>query len=179
MDRLTAARQTPRAALLIESDLHAVLDQQIRSLVTPLNATCSEGRTSVLVDGTRCCDFDTPSKLCSKCGHVIASNLCSPGGKDEAMLFVSLLKLKEGTTRQVSTLRRLEWDYPEGVQPIAEYWLQASKPQVIVVTESDSVTPMMSMMSDWDDLYEIAVFPAITAEEGLQLARQMFEQVPA
>ena len=45
----------------------------------------------------------------------------------------------------------------------AEYWLQASDPAVVAIFEADSVAPI------------ITVVPAVTAEEGLQLAQQMMQ----
>ena len=87
------------------------------------------------------------------------------------MLFVSLLKTRAGTTKE-RIARRLEWQYPEGARPVAEYWLQTPDPTVVAVTESDSVGPIMAVVADWDDVFDITVIPAVTAEERMAIARQ-------
>lgn len=89
------------------------------------------------------------------------------------MLFVILCDMKEGTTRDVATTRRLEFQFPEGIKIVGEYWLEATKPQVVLIAEADSVAPMMAATRAWDDLYEFKVYPAVTAKEGLEIAKQM------
>ena len=90
------------------------------------------------------------------------------------MLFVSLCKARAGTPKE-NIARRAQWQYPEGTQPVAEYWLQTTDPTVIVISEADSIAPMMSAVADWDDVFEFTVVPAIAAEEGLELAKQMMQ----
>ena len=46
---------------------------------------------------------------------------------------------------------------------------------VIGIFETDSVAPIMAMLAEWGDVFDISVVPAITAEEGLQLAQQMMQ----
>jgi hypothetical protein len=90
------------------------------------------------------------------------------------MLFVSLLRTSAGTPQETAA-RRLKWQYPEGVRVVAEYWLQTSDPAVIAVLEADSVAPIMAINVEWGDIFDITVVPAITAEEGLALLRQMMQ----
>jgi hypothetical protein len=87
------------------------------------------------------------------------------------MLFVTLLKTRAGTSKE-RIARRLEWQYPAGMQLVAEYWLQTPDPNVIVVAEADSIASMMAATSAWDDVHDITVIPAVTAEEGMAIARQ-------
>lgn len=87
------------------------------------------------------------------------------------MLFVTLMKRKVPVPE--TTARRLEWKYPEEIRVIAEYWLQTPDPSVIVIAEVDSIAPMMAALSPWSDAFDSTVVPAVTAEEGLQLARRM------
>jgi len=91
------------------------------------------------------------------------------------MLFVSLLKVKSGTMKE-RIPRRVGWQYPDGMRMVAEYWLQTSDPAVITVAEADSVAPIMAAVAQWDDVFDITVVPAVTAEEGLQLAQQMMQE---
>ena len=88
------------------------------------------------------------------------------------MLFVSLLRTSAGTPQETAA-RRLKWQYPEGVRVVAEYWLQASDPAVIAVFEADSIAPILAINVEWGDVFDITVVPAITAEDGLQLLKQM------
>lgn len=90
------------------------------------------------------------------------------------MLFAALLKVRAGTAME-RTARRLEWQYPEGMRPVAEYWLQTTDPAGIVIVEADNIAPIMAAVAAWDDVFDITVVPAITAQEGLELARQMMQ----
>ena len=92
------------------------------------------------------------------------------------MLFVALCRLRPGTDPKEPMERRLEWQHPEGSEVVAEYWLQTSDPEVILVVQTDSVASIMGMIAAWGDLYEITVAPAVAAEEGLQIVKQMMEQ---
>ena len=89
------------------------------------------------------------------------------------MLFVALLSYKPTTTPAQTLPRRIEWKPPEGIKPIAEYWLQTNTPHVILVYEADNIAPIMATSMPWADLLDITVVPAVTAEEGLKLASQM------
>ena len=90
------------------------------------------------------------------------------------MLFVAVLRPTAGTPEE-RIARRAQWNYPEGVKLVAEYWLQASDPDVVSIFEADSVAPIMAITAEWGDVFDITVVPAITAEEGLELAKQMME----
>ena len=91
------------------------------------------------------------------------------------MLFVALLKLKGGSAQE-RIARRMQWQHPEGTRPIAEYWLQTEDPKVIAIFEADSVAPMMAISGAWEDFFEVTIVPAMTAEEGLQLGKQMMQE---
>ena len=88
------------------------------------------------------------------------------------MLFVTLCKEKSGTTKE-RVARRAQWQYPPGMKVLGEYWLQTPDPVVIVISEGDDIAPIMAATADWDDVFEMTVVPAVTAEQGLELARQM------
>jgi hypothetical protein len=89
-------------------------------------------------------------------------------------LFVAVHKPIAGTPEE-RIARRAQWQYPEGVKPIAEYWLQATDPQVVTVFEADSVAAIMAGTAEWGDVFDITVVPAVTAEEGLKLAQHMMQ----
>jgi len=90
------------------------------------------------------------------------------------MLFVALLKAHPGTIQESSD-RRVEWEYPEGTQVVAEYWLQTLDPAVISVCEADHISQLWTLFAGWNDNFDITIVPAITAEEGLELLKQMMQ----
>jgi len=90
------------------------------------------------------------------------------------MLYVMLFKaIPGGPPMQELLTRRAQWQPPEAIQPVAEYWPQTPDPAVIVIVEADSVPPLMAVSAAWGDAFHISVFPAITAEDGLEAARHM------
>jgi hypothetical protein len=68
--------------------------------------------------------------------------------------------------------RRLQWSYPEGAEVLAEYWLETESPRVVAVVETESMEPFGQIRMDWGDFFEIEVFPVVTAEQGLEMARK-------
>ncbi len=95
------------------------------------------------------------------------------------MLFVLLLKTKPGSTFQEGGTRRLQWQYPEGINILAEYWLETDSPRVVSIVEADSMAPFGAIRMTWGDLFEIDVFPAVTAEQGMEMLRQAMSQQQA
>ena len=53
------------------------------------------------------------------------------GKEARTMLFVALLSTRPGNTFQEGVARRLQWDYPEGANVLAEYWLETEAPRVV------------------------------------------------
>lgn len=87
------------------------------------------------------------------------------------MLFVALLKARPGTEEERAN-RRLEWQAPEGTNVVAEYWLQTPDPAAIVVCEAEQMSQLWAMTGPWNDVFDISIYPAVAAEEGLELLRQ-------
>jgi Domain of unknown function (DUF3303) len=92
------------------------------------------------------------------------------------MLFVVLLTTRPGTTFQEGGARRLQWQYPEGLNVVSEYWLETEAPRVVAVVESESMAPLGTIRMDWGDIFEIEVFPAVTGEEGMEMLRQAMSE---
>jgi hypothetical protein len=88
------------------------------------------------------------------------------------VLFVALLSVRPGATLQERAARRLQWQYPEGINVVGEYWLETDSPRLIAIMEAESTAPFGQIRMDWGDMFEIEVFPAVTAEEGLEMVRQ-------
>ena len=88
------------------------------------------------------------------------------------MLFVLLLRAKPGATFQEGGARRLQWEYPEGLNVLAEYWLETDSPRVVSIAEAEDMAPFGAIRMQWEDLFNIDVFPAVTAEQGMEMLRQ-------
>lgn len=87
------------------------------------------------------------------------------------MLFVALAKVRAGTSKE-RIARRLQWSYPPGANVLAEYWLQSHDPVLVAVIDADSIVPIMACTSDWDDVFDWQVCPAVTAQQGMEIARK-------
>jgi hypothetical protein len=93
-----------------------------------------------------------------------------------AMLFVALMKARPAT-EAARIARRMEWQTPEGAgEVMAEYWLQTQDPAAIAVFTADHIGQIWAGLAGWDDVFDISVYPAVTAEEGLELLKQMPQQ---
>ena len=88
------------------------------------------------------------------------------------MLFVALLKTRGTTTFQEGVARRMRWDYPEGVRVLSEYWLETESPRVVSIMEADGMDAFGQIRMHWNEMFEIEVFPAVTGEQGMEMARQ-------
>jgi len=86
------------------------------------------------------------------------------------MLFVALAKVRSGTDAE-RTARRLQYQFPQGLRVVAEYWLQHTDPNVIVIAEADDIAPIMAATAAWDDVYSFTVVPAVTAQQGMELVK--------
>ncbi len=47
----------------------------------------------------------------------------------------------------------------EGVELLGEYWVQATDPSVILILSAESDVPMLELLSEWDDIFDIVVLP--------------------
>jgi hypothetical protein len=89
------------------------------------------------------------------------------------MLFVVIGKAKAGSSGKERIARRVSWEYPAGMRMVAEYWPMSTEAAVIAVAEADNVAPIMQALVEWDDVFDVTVIPAMAAEQGLELAKQM------
>ncbi len=95
------------------------------------------------------------------------------------MLYVIMGKAKTAGTMKERVARRVNWQYPPGIRVTAEYWLMSNDPTLIAIAEADDATPIMMGITEWDDFLDLTVVPALTAEQGLELARRMQGGAPA
>jgi hypothetical protein len=92
---------------------------------------------------------------------------------EASMLFVVMGKPKAASTGKERIARRVSWEYPAGMRMVAEYWPMSTEVAVIAVAEADNVASIMKAIVDWDDVFDLTVVPAMSAEQGLEMAKQM------
>jgi hypothetical protein len=97
------------------------------------------------------------------------------------MEFVALLRFRPSVSaadRDAALMRRASWQYPEGIKTIAEYWPISGDQQVVTIFAADSVQPIMDVEFEWNDVFDVTVYPAVSAEEGLRIGPDMFGRLP-
>jgi len=88
------------------------------------------------------------------------------------MLFVALMRLREGKM-QSAIEQRMQWEFPEGVKRVGEYWLTTNDPKCISIYEADSYEPILQMNTAWDDAFDAQTFSAVTAEQGMEWIKKV------
>jgi hypothetical protein len=97
------------------------------------------------------------------------------------MDFVALLKFRSSLSAaevDSALARRATWKYPDDIRVIAEYWPLSSAVQVVTIVAADSIEKMMEIVFEWDDVFEIDIHPAVSAEEGLRIGPEVFARLP-
>ena len=97
------------------------------------------------------------------------------------MEFVALMRFRPSVPaaeRDVANMRRAAWQYPEGLTLIAEYWPMSGEYQVVSIVSAESIEPVMEVVFEWNDVFDISVFPAVSAEEGLRVGPEVFGRLP-
>jgi hypothetical protein len=59
---------------------------------------------------------------------------------------------------------------------LAEYWLETEAPRVVAVIEAESMEAFGQIRMNWGDMFEIEVFPAVTAEQGMEMLREAMSE---
>ena len=96
-----------------------------------------------------------------------------PQRKEErSVLYGVVLRAHPGTFNERAA-RRAQWQPPEGVTIVAEYWFPTDDPSVVSIVQADDPNALVPISMAWDDLFDIEIFPVTPAEEGLELLRQM------
>jgi hypothetical protein len=88
------------------------------------------------------------------------------------MKFVAMFSIKQGVGEAKlvqAAQKRAEYQFPEGLTLIAEYWTAEDSPAVISVFETDDAASLLENSLPWADYFETTeVLPVVTAEEELQ-----------
>jgi hypothetical protein len=93
------------------------------------------------------------------------------------MDYVALLRFRSSVSaaeRDAALARRAAWQYPAGVRVTAEYWPMAADVQVVSIFSTDDIAAIMEFQLEWNDVFDIDVSPALSAEEGLRIGSEVF-----
>src|SRR5689334_14421609 len=96
------------------------------------------------------------------------------------MDYVALLSFRSSLSaadRDGALMRRASWQYPEGIRPIAEYWPSAAGVQVVAIFSADDYAPIMELVLEWGDAFDIDVHPAVSAADGLDIGAAVLGKV--
>ena len=97
------------------------------------------------------------------------------------MEFVALLRFRPSVSaadRDASLMCRAGWQYPDGVELVAEYWPLLGECQVVTVFAAETYATIMEVVYEWNDVFDISVSPAISADEGLRIGPEVFGRLP-
>ena len=97
------------------------------------------------------------------------------------MEFVALLRFRPSVPaaeRDAALMRRAGWQFPDGLKVIAEYWPLSGEYQVVTVFSAETIAPIMEVEFEWDDVFDMTVTPAVSAEEGLRIGPEVFGRIP-
>ena len=96
------------------------------------------------------------------------------------MDYVALLRFRSSVSsadRDAALARRASWQYPGGVEFIAEYWPMSGDVQVVSIFRTDKIEALMDFLFEWNDVFDIDMSPAVSSEEGLQIGPGVFDRL--
>ena len=83
--------------------------------------------------------------------------------------FLSFRSSASAAERDAALGRRANWQYPDTVRMIAEYWPMSSDVTVVSVFSTDQIDGIFQFELEWSDVFDIEVHPAVSAEDGLRI----------
>lgn len=93
------------------------------------------------------------------------------------MDYVALLTFRSSVPageRDAALMRRAAWQYPQNVDVVAEYWPMTDNVQVVIIFSTDDPAALMELEFEWNDVFDIAISPAVSAEAGLAIGPEVF-----
>jgi hypothetical protein len=114
-------------------------------------------------------------------GGTVRESVIVPAPEEVAVEYVAFSRFRQSVPaaeRDAALMRRASWQYPDGVKVTAEYWPMSGEYQVVSVFAADSIAPVMEVVFEWNDVFDISVFPAVSAEEGLRVGPEVFGRLP-
>jgi hypothetical protein len=97
--------------------------------------------------------------------------------EERAVDYVARLTFRSASSaeeRDAALMRRASWKYPAGIQVVAEYWPLADDVQVVAIFSAEDVGAIWELVAEWDDVFDVDVSPAVSAEEGLRIGPDVF-----
>lgn len=95
------------------------------------------------------------------------------------MLFVGMFDVKESntTTLDAYLARRTQGaglgSAPTegrfaGIEIVGEYWVQSNHPRIVLVFEAEGNGPILELVSEWEEHFDISISPAVKATDLMQ-----------
>lgn len=95
------------------------------------------------------------------------------------MLFIGMFRIKEGesVTPHSYLARRTRGARPghaptegrfEGINILGEYWVQSNDPRMVLIFEAESNGPILELVSEWEEYFDISIFPVVKAADLMQ-----------
>jgi hypothetical protein len=94
--------------------------------------------------------------------------------------YVALARFRPSVSaaeRDAALARRASWKPPAGVTPIAEYWPLSADAQVVSIFSAEQMESVLELFFEWNDVFDISVSPAVSAEEGLRIGPEVFSRL--
>jgi hypothetical protein len=79
--------------------------------------------------------------------------------------------------RDAALARRASWQYPAGITLIAEYWPLSAQVTVVSIFSTDDFGAVMELSLEWNDVFEINIYPATAWDQGLALGGEIFPRL--
>lgn len=87
------------------------------------------------------------------------------------MLYIAFLTWKPDLTReqrQAALVQHGRYRLPPGCEPVAEYW-PSGPIAVVAVFEAADDAATAQLGQDWEDAFDVTVFPVVSAGEELRM----------
>jgi hypothetical protein len=84
------------------------------------------------------------------------------------MNYVALMRFHSSlieVDRHTALERRADTRYPDGVSILAEYWPIGGMFDVVSIISATKVTPVMELVAEWSQHFDINIRPAVAADE--------------
>jgi hypothetical protein len=92
------------------------------------------------------------------------------------MDYVATLRFRSSVSsedRDAALMRRAAWHYPSGIRSIAEYWPASADMPVVSIFSTEEFASIMELLLEWEDVFDIDVYPAVSAEEGIKVGAEV------
>ncbi|HET9092127.1 MAG TPA: DUF3303 family protein [Acidimicrobiales bacterium] len=59
------------------------------------------------------------------------------------------------------------------MEEIAEYWPATEDPAVVSIFRTEDFSALMELEFSWGDVFDVSVYPDVSAEEGLKIGPEV------